>query len=737
LHKDFSIGRWIVHPGLNAISSDSETTHLEPKVMQVLLRLASRHSQVVSKNTLISEVWPDTFVSDDALTRCISLLRREMGDDPHTPRYIQTIPKVGYRLIAEVRPIEIAEDEPKTSALLLETPVSLAPPLADSAESHETPDFISPPSELPNASVPKSAIARHSILWKLLAAIALLAGVSFASLLWGTHRQSSVAFRVIPLTSYAGQQDQAAFSPDGSRIAFVWTKTEDGSRNVFIKQIGSETLLRLTNGNEMDYSPAWSPDGSQIAFRAISEHGSGIFLVSSLGGQPQKVYTLLGPVQKEQAGLSWSPDGKRLIFADGFSENSPSSIYELSLDTMQAHAITAPPRVWDGDLNPVFSPDGRKIAFLRGIEGLVRDIYVVSASGGEPKQITRDERIIDSLAWTPDNASIIFSSDRGGKFALWKASARGGEPERLPVGDEDAYQPAISAATRRLLFTESSATWSIVGFPLSSNGRAGKPIAVVSSTQQDSAPSFAPDGSRFAFQSWRSGAQDLWIASRDGLNLLQLTSSGFALTGSPAFSPDGQQVAFDGRPDGHSHIFVVPAGGGSQQQLTFGNSNDILPRWSVDGQYLYFASNRNGGWQSWKVAVRGGQLQQVTTNGGYLAMESPDRQWVYYTKADAPGIWRVPIGGGPEVRILSQPRTGYWGYWSVTNRGIYLLDNEQAVPRIVLYDPVAGKITPVITLDQQPPPYSGISVSSNEDELLITDERNAGSHITLVEDFPR
>ncbi len=730
LHKDFLIGEWTVKPELNAIAGDSETIRLEPKVMKVLLHLASHPGQVVSKESLISAVWADTFVSDDALTRCISLLRKEIGDDPHTPRYIQTIPKMGYRLIAEVRPaVDLRPAEQETSLRALKESVEDLEPAAQPAIEPESQRLENPPSQPP--------LAKLKSIWLFLIVVALIFGAAIAFLLWNTHRTSQLAFRVVPLTSEAGQQDEAAFSPDGSRIAFVWARSGAGSRNIFIKQIGSETLFRLTDGNEMDYSPAWSPDGTQIAYRTVSDHGLGVYLVSSLGGPAQKVHSLLGLVREEQGGLSWSRDGKSLIFADGFSANSPSSIYELSLDTMQARTITTPPRAWDGDLSPVFSPDGRKIAFLRGIEGSVRDIFLMPSSGGEPRQITHDERMIDSLVWAPDSNSIIFSSDRGGKFALWKVSVRGGEPERLPVGDEDAYQPAISGSTHRLLYTESSATWSIVGVPLKSNGQAGKPVPVISSTEQDSAPFFAPDGSRFAFQSWRSGAQNVWISSRDGLNLLQLTSSGFELTGSPSFSPDGQQVAFDGRPDGHSHIFVVPSAGGSQRQLTYGNSNDILPRWSADGQSLYFASNRNGSWQSWRVAVHGGQLQQITTNGGYLAMESPDRRWIYYTKSDAPGIWRVSIAGGPEAQVLSQPRTGYWGYWSITSHGIYVLDDDQMTPRIVLADPASGKITPVITLDQQPPPYAGISVSPNEDELLITDERNAGSHITLVEDFAR
>ena len=315
-------------------------------------------------------------------------------------------------------------------------------------------------------------------------------------------------------------------------------------------------------------------------------------------------------------------------------------------------------------------------------------------------------------------------------------AARGGEPARLPFGTEDAYGPSVSAVRHRLLYTESSAIWSIVGFPLDPRGDAGKPLPLVSSTLQDSAPAFSPDDSHFAFQSWRSGSQELWIASADGHNLLQLTSGGRTLTGSPSFSPDGQEVAFDARPDGHSHIFVVAAVGGSPHQLTSGNSNDILPRWSVDGQFLYFASNRSGSWQSWKVSVHGGHPRQVTVNGGYVAIESPDTQWIYYTKDDRPGIWRIPSSGGPETRILPQPRPGYWGYWTITSRGIYFLDSEGVAPRIMLYDPASGKSKTVATLDHDPPPYSGISVSRDDAELLITDERNAGSHITLVENFP-
>jgi TolB-like protein/DNA-binding winged helix-turn-helix (wHTH) protein len=106
VNTNFQIGAWRVEPGLNTVSNHGTTAHLEPKVMEVLVCLAEQPGEPVTKEQLLHTVWPDTFVSDDVLTRSISELRRVFADDAKDSHFIQTIPKRGYRLIAPVVGVE-------------------------------------------------------------------------------------------------------------------------------------------------------------------------------------------------------------------------------------------------------------------------------------------------------------------------------------------------------------------------------------------------------------------------------------------------------------------------------------------------------------------------------------------------------------------------------------------------------------------------------------------------------
>lgn len=712
----FQAGDWIVEPELNCLRKDDEEKHLEPKVMKVLLALAEHPNHVVAKEDLIAAVWPGTFVGDDVLTRCISVLRRVTQDDASMPHFIQTVPKVGYRLLAPIhelpsKPVEeLVAVFPVPDLVGAEVPASV--PSEPMAETRGRPAFLSP---------------------GIMAALAL-AGLALVCLavwrfLW-TGAAPETVLKTLPFTSRDGEQLQPAFSPDGATVAYVAIPEDGGPQHIYVKGVASETSTQVTSGTSDDFSPAWSPDGNYIAYLSRSAEGLGIYVADVRTRASRKVFVPQAESQWEQGALSWSPDGGSLVFPDHAGSSPSSSIVLLNLKTLQSQALTTPPEGWEGDLTPAFSPDGRRIAFSRASETAVRDLYWIAASGGPVHQITHDSANIDSLAWFPDGKSVVFSSSRGGKSALWRVFLHGGRPARMPIGTEDAAQPTVSRIGKvlRVAYTQGSAIWSILAV---GRGGDGGLREVISSTQQDSAPSFARDGVHFAFQSQRSGFQEIWMAALDGTGLRQLTHGNGPLTGSPALGHLHDEVLFDSRTGGHSHIFAIHASGGAPRQLTNGDFNDITPRWSNDDTAIYFRSNRGGRWQLWRVDSNGGSPQPVTTGDGIVPQESPDGKFLYFARGGEAGIWRVPIQGGPEMQVLPEPTVGYWGYWEVTPRGIMFLDTTH--PSLRMYDPVTGSTMDFAKLKRMPPRFAGLSIRAEGQQTLLTDESHASRHLTLSE----
>jgi Tol biopolymer transport system component/DNA-binding winged helix-turn-helix (wHTH) protein len=733
LAEPFIAGGWIVVPELNSLRRGSVERHLEPKVMKVLLALAEHPNHVVSKDDLMAAVWPGTFVSDDVLTRCISMLRRATHDEPSMPHFIQTIPKVGYRLVAEIE--ELPPEPEKLVPQYIPHPPA---PLGSDAVTPETPllqsEMALPPVVEPAPLAVAGPVATVGIQprWLAAAAVVLCLLAVAVFFLWRNtgSRVGEVVLRTLPFTSQSGEQLQPAFSPDGSAVAYVDVAEDGGSQHLFLKKVGAELPRQITDGPGEDFSPAWSPDGKQIAYLSRTPDGLGVFLLDLATKVARRVFVPQETTHWEEGALSWSPDGRSLVFPDHAGASPSSSIFLLDLATLQAHELTHPPDGWEGDLTPAFSPDGRRIAFTRASETAVRDVFWVAPGGGEVHAVTHDRTNINSLAWAANGRFVIFSSNRGGKLALWQVPVKGGASQRMPMGTEDALQPTVSRVgdITRIAYTQGSAVWSIIEVTA---GSEGEPKALVSSTQEDSAPSLSPDGKRFAFQSQRSGFQEIWTANADGSSLRQVTHQEGPLTGSPAWAHTQGQILFDSRVGGHSHIFAISSDGGQAQQLTSGEFNDITPRWSNDDAVVFFRSNRGGRWQLWRMDLKSRQAEPLTTGDGIVPQPSADGKWVYYTRGGEDGLWRVPMTGGPETQILPQPSAGYWGFWQVTPRGILYLDVQEKSLR--LYEPGTGSNTLFVKLRRMPPQFAGLSVTADGRRVLLTDEAQAGRHITLTE----
>ena len=480
--------------------------------------------------------------------------------------------------------------------------------------------------------------------------------------------------KTVPFTTFSGGEFSPTFSPDGSQIAFSWDGDKGDNFDIYVKLTGAGRPLRLTTDTGRDISPAWSPDGRHIAYGRFSEREMGIFIIPALGGPERKLHSGIWDEQFWMWRLSWSPDGKTLAFSEKSSTGDTYNISLLSVESLEKRILTTPGATHDRDFFPAFSPDRKTLAFIQLEAGFVEDIYLVPIAGGEPKRLTFDDAGIGGLDWTPDGKDIVFSSRRLGASGLWRISASGGEPIQLPVGGERAFEVSISRHGHRLAYVQTSIDTNIWRIEVpGSEGRSSPPTTLISSSRRDAEPHISPDGERIVFTSTRSGNTEVWVCDSDGSNPVQLTSLD-RYTGSARWSPDGREIAFDSVPEDNADIYVVSAEGGLPRRLTTEASDDIVPNWSRDGRWIYFGSNRSGRDELWKMPSQGGKAVQVTKQGGFVGLESPDGRYLYYTKAPySSGIWKMPVEGGEETPVLQGLRL-YHQDWAVVEDGIYLIN---------------------------------------------------------------
>ncbi|MFQ5568299.1 MAG: winged helix-turn-helix domain-containing protein [Rhodothermales bacterium] len=702
------MGDWLIDADTHRISGPEGTTRVEPKVMHVLRCLAEQPGQTVSIDRLLHTVWGDTVVEENALRRAISHLRKAFDDDPRQPRFIETIPKKGYRLIAPVTPSYLGDAAPPAVA-----DISLAP----SGYRPVSPATASP--------------LRNRWFWAIL-------GLVLAGLVWvvvGMLESPSPMrpLAKVPLTSFRGLETSPVLSPDGSRVAFVWWGEHGNDRKVYVKLVEADSPRRLTDSPGQESSPAWSPDGHRIAYFRYTSDACGVYVAPVTGSGEHK----LADCPPYTGGmLAWSPDGKWMALPARIAQEEPQRIFLISTDTAEQHPLTDPAPGFD-DSDPMFSPGSDRVSFIRYARGQ-EDLFVVPTTGGEPSRILTAWGDIADHDWTPNGKHLVFSSNKGGNYRLWKVAASGGTPEWLAaVAPYDPSTPTFARTGNRMAYVEWFFDFNIWRIATTApSGDAPVPTRWISSSQWDQHPRYAPDGRHIAFTSNRSGSNELWVADADGSRPSRLTSFGSAFVSTPRWSPDGRHIVFEARLEAQADLYVIDARGGIPRQLTTHPFDDIAPHFSHDGAWIYFGSRRSGAWQIWKIPASGGEALQVTEEGGIVAAASSDGRTLYYSKATSPGLWRRPVEGGGEELVLPALAVVDRGNWALHTHGIYFVKRDPGGPVLAYYDFTTENTTP---LTDTGAPLSmneaGLSLSPDGAYLLFTRTDQRESDIVLVEDF--
>ena len=721
----FQFGVFEISPHTRELRKHGVKLKLQDQPLEVLLLLLEHSGEIVTREEIQKRLWPEnTFVDfDNAINSSVRKLRDALGDSSDNPRFIETLARRGYRFIAPVsRPLGAPEREVPSnrSSRLVQMPA--------------------------NAS--RAPVKGRRLIWIACATLILFGIVG--TLLWRmsksnqSHRETPEP--AVPLTGNRGYEGFPAFSPEGTRVAFSWKQPGERVPNIYVKLVGQGEAVRLTMNPAGASAPAWSPDGVWVAFlRARPGFRAAIMIISALGGQEREVAEVtLGTEELLRDWeatsipppfLAWSGDAHWLLALEQNTPHGAFSVVRFSVESGAKRVLTFPPGETRGDGGLSLSPDGKTLAFTRTFGLFEKDIFVAPLSEdmllkAAPTRLTFDNKEIDGVAWTPDGRRLVFSSKRGGRRELWEMGVRPpSEPVRLSAAGDEPHELAVARQGNYLVYTHETPDWHIWRLRLDGNKREQAQM-FISSSRMDHLARYSPDGRRIAYQSGRSGNQNIWVCNADGSHPVQLTAVRDAWGGSPRWSPDGRKITYDSNVTGNWHIYVVDAQGGPPVQLTTTNTQEFRPSWSHDGRWIYFCATRTGQPQVWKVPAAGGTAVPVTKNGGGVAFESADGKDLYYTKDQQ--LWKMPVGGGKETLVLASMLDNNY---APVKHGIYFLQgtDSDAKLRLQFLNFATHAIQNIGTVPG--PSADEISISPDERRFLYSTTSGAGSELMLIKNF--
>jgi Tol biopolymer transport system component/DNA-binding winged helix-turn-helix (wHTH) protein len=593
---------------------------LTPKAFQTLVVLLRNHGRLVEKESLLNEVWADTFVEETTLAQNIRTLRKALGRFEQDKEFIVTVPRRGYKFVGDVEEISGAG---KAGAVEEHRPTPLTPgrrEIHDSAETNS--DTIT---ESPRRPLPQNGFsARNAVLAGLLAISAFTVGY-FAA--FGFKRHPSFAesqfrkFRVDTIVADADVRN-SVISPDGKYLALVQVKS--GVQSLYVRQV--------ENGNYVEVVPringtfigaVFSPDGEQIYY-SVNENLepnqpalSTLYKVSMLGGASRVV------LRDIDSPAAVSPDESRLAFIRRDRESKETALVLTDIEGRSERSLAVRrPESGFTSSGVSWSPDGKFLSatvFRREDNRASAQVAVVDAETGEQKIVSREDWIsAGQTIWLKDGSGIIVAA-YGAKSPslndeLWVVTYPEGKARFVAGGINASYGISLNAKSNSLVAVKSSKFACFLTAPVDN--------------------------------------------LRKNTHVLTTISDECPLPFGADWTNDGR-IVYSATDDGNADIFTISEDGGERKQLTSDAGAEISPKLSADGRFLTFMSNRTGQMDVWRADANGTNATRLTTSGNVKdSIISPDGAAVFYLVQDSESkvqtLWRVSISGEGHTRLTDR-----------------------------------------------------------------------------------
>lgn len=663
-----------------------------PKAIGVLLVLVEHAGKVVSRETLLARVWPDTLPTDDVITQAITQLRKALADEARDERgerqtrqhYIETIAKTGYRLLAPVVRLDgIATATDRVASANAPAPV----PASVTGEAPALPAATA--SSAPSPARPVAGPRARRVGWLAGVAAGLLGAGVLGWWAQGT-RGISDRFATAPaiaaaamwplgserpyrlLTSAPGFELSPTLSPDSAMVAY--SASLPGRRGtVIMVQTTDQSLPRQLSepaDGVSDRVPAWSPDGREIAFvRAGPGAECQLLVIPANGGAERRVG---GCDADDLIGFSWTPDGRGLIFGSMSTTGGLAGIRVLDLASGQWRALDYDASGADIDHAPRYSPDGRWIVFVRNPQ--LGDLWRVPATGGRAERLTAQSGEMRGWDWLPDGAGLVFGRRVGLQTRLYRLDLDSRQVRDL--GIDDAQSPDIAARTGMMTFVRRRPQFGIFRLPRSGSGPVTAAEHLFASSARDTQPRVSPDARQLVFTSDRSGGFGLWWADLQRPDTLRLIEGIQPETRSvPQWSPDSRSLLVAGvDPDGRSGIHEIVPASGQVSLLPVPVEHPLQADYLPDPQRLLVTAQRADGGMRATLLDRGRQPWRTLASlddVSLLKVDARNRR-VLFTRLSTDGLWQADLAlSHGSVRRVSAEVPTRWRYqsWALAEDG--------------------------------------------------------------------
>lgn len=683
--KVYAFGPFELDPPQQQLRRRGIRLRLPVSRLRLLLLFVTRSGDLVTREEIAACLWKNSETVDivGGINTAMKQLRAQLGDDSASPKYIETVVGAGYRFIATVTEVEVAE------RLTSETP--------EESDSAAQDDLLSPPlSEDLVPQVVRRRLGRRAAVATAVAC-AIAAPVVFL-LLQGSSRQAATQGADLHLARVtdSGDVEFADISPDGKYVAYL--RQTGGARTLWLKQLTTGRVLMLAAIGSFECPGlTFSPDGNYVYFvrKRPFEPSGELDQVPLLGGNPAMVLDGISGTP------AISPDGRRIAFVRSTLEtHGEDSVVTASIDgsgqrvlaTYEAPGIHFNRITW--------MADGKTLIFP--LQGRLTSI---PAEGGTARQLMGDAwDVVDDLWQLPQSKDLVVVGRLldAGSVQVFEVSTSGGGIRPITHDLSNYKQVRVTADGKTLLVVQEVVLSTIQVL----DPRAGPEVRSLSAGSQShdglGGLAWSPQGA-IVYTSDSDRRRELKAVDAAGENprVLAYSDMHSEVMTFPAVSPHGDFIVFARWLRGDiANIWRMDINGGDQTRLTSGRQ-DFPPSVTPDVKWVIYGSVQDKGSVLMKIPSGGGTAIKLTDFNADYPTVSPDGRWIgcfrIPTGDQSATLAIVPVAGGPAAKIFKLPETATHMplAWAPDGRAVTFVNHVSGVDNIWSQPLDGGPATPV------------------------------------------